>query len=465
MRKNGRKWKRGQGGKLPRQLKGVHLNSAGVDVAAEEHYVAVPEGRDPEGRDVRRFGAFTADLRAMAAWLRECGVDRVVMESTGVYWIPLYELLTQEGFEVKLVDARKAKNAPGRKSDVKDCQWLQTLDTFGLLEGAFRPEERICVLRSYVRQREMLVERAAQHVQHMQKALTQMNLKLQHVISDITGRTGMLILRAILAGERDPLELARHRDPRCKNDAATIRKSLEGNYRSEHLFCLRQAVDLYDYFQAKIRECDAALQACLGDFEDRLPEGSEPGPGRRRSRNEPEFDVRALLHRMAGVDVTTIDGVNSLTALKVFGETGFDMTPWKTVKHFTSWLALCPGTHKSGGKTLKTKTRSSANRAAAAFRLAAHGLHNSHSAMGAFLRRMKARKGPEKAITATAHKLARMFYLMLTRGFEYVDRGQEYYEQQHRKRMIHNLNRRARALGYKVTPVNELTDAGGMEVT
>jgi transposase len=465
MKHHGRKKRRGQARRLPRQLKRVNLNTAGIDVGAEQHWVAVPEGRDPQGQDIRCFGAFTADLYEMAAWLRQCEVESVVMESTGVYWIPLYELLEEEGFSVKLVDAAKVKNVPGRKSDVVDCRWLQQLDTYGLLQGAFRPADEICVLRSYMRQRAMLVESAAQHIQHMQKALTQMNLKLQHVISDITGKTGMQILRAIVQGERDAAKLARYRDRRCKNDQATIRKSLQGHYRTEHVFALQQALALYDFYQQKIRECDERIEAHLGSFEDLRSEGSELGPGRKRSGNEPSFEVRSYLHRMTGVDLTAIDGINALTGLKVISETGLDMTRWKTVKHFTSWLALCPGTHISGGKVLQRKSRASANRAAAAFRLAAHGLHNSHSALGAFLRRKKAHLGPAKAITATAHKLARLFYFMLSYGTEYVDQGQDYYENQYRKRMIRNLNRRARHLGYKIIPINELTEATGKEVT
>src|SRR5438445_11480551 len=238
---------------LPKHLQHINLNAAGIDIGSEQHWVAVPEGRDEVS--VRQFGAFTNDLLAIADWLEQCGVTTVAMESTGVYWIPLFEVLAARGFEVKLVDARHVKNVSGRKSDVLDCQWLQQLHTYGLLSGAFRPPEQVCVLRSYLRQREMLIQTASMHIQHMQKALQQMNLLLPNVVSDITGVTGMKIIKAILAGERDPPVLARHRNERCQNTTATIAKSLVGNYREEHLFALRQAVDLYVTYQAKIADC------------------------------------------------------------------------------------------------------------------------------------------------------------------------------------------------------------------
>lgn len=433
---------------LPKALEQVHWHAAGIDVGATQHYVAVPEDRDAE--PVRCFEAFTADLHRLADWLKTCGIDTVVMESTGVYWIPLFELLEQRGFDVLLVDARHVKHVPGRKTDVLDCQWLQQLHTFGLLRGAFRPNDQVCVLRSYLRQRAMLVRCAAQHIQHMQKALTQMNLKLQHVVKDITGKTGMTIIRSILAGQRDPHQLATHRDHRCKHDEATIAKALVGNYREEHLFELRQAVELFDVYQAKLTDCDVRIEAYLGTFEDRSG-GHALGTRKRhqtRGRREPAFDLRGHLYRITGVDLTRIDGLDANTGAKVISEIGVDITAWPTVKHFCSWLGLCPGSKVTGGKNLSGKSKRSANRAAAALRLAAQSLSNSTSAMGAFYRRLKARLGPPKAITATAHKLARTIYAMLTEGREYVDLGQDIYEQQYQQRVFKNLQRRARNLGY-----------------
>jgi transposase len=441
---------------LPPELRRVNLNAAGIDVGAQSHWVAVPEGRDPERRDVREFGSFTADLHALAQWLKRCGVQTVAMESTGVYWIPLFELLCVEGFDVKLVDPRQLRNVPGRKTDVLDCQWLQQLHTFGLLSAAFRPENEICVLRSYLRQRTMLVTYASHHIQHMQKALEQMNLKLTEVVSDVTGVTGQAIIRAILAGERDPAKLASLRDRRCQNDEATIARALEGTWRAEHLFELGQAVELWDFYREKIAACDREIEACLGKFEDRSGgQPLTPEPRRRKAgNNAPAFDARTHLHRMTGVDLTRIDGIDAPTALKVLSETGRDMNRWPTEKHFASWLALSPGSKISGGKLLSSRTKASANRAATAFRLAARSLHHSQSALGAYFRRMKARLGSPQAITATAHKLARLFYRVLKFGHDYVDKGQQHYESRYQARVLANLTRRAQQLGYRLLPAN-----------
>lgn len=438
---------------LPPQLKQVHLNAAGIDVGSQSHFVAVPPDRDPQ--PVRCFEAFTADLLALAEWLTRCGIETVVMESTGVYWIPLFEILESRGFEVLLVDPRRLKSVPGRKSDVVDCQWLQQLHTFGLLAGAFRPAEDIIVLRSFLRQRAMLVEYAAQHIQHMQKALHQMNVKLDKVISDITGATGMAILEAILRGERDPVKLARHRDPRCHNSEETIARALLGNWRKEHLFALQQAVTLFRTYHAQIAECDRQIEAHLASMPDNSDGGQlTPRASRsRRHRSEPTFDARQSVHRITGVDLTRIDGIDGHTALKLISEIGTDMSRWKTVKHFTSWLGLCPGTKRSGGKDRSTRTKTCANRAAAALRLAANGLHRSQTALGAFLRRMKARLGAPKAITATAHKLARIVYFALKHGLAYVDKGADWYEQQFRSRILKSLQTRAKQLGYTLVPV------------
>jgi transposase len=439
------------------QLEQLNLNAAGIDVGAASHWVAVPGDRDEQ--PVQCFGAFTADLYALAEWLRQCQIDTVVMESTGVYWIALFEVLEEHGFDVKLVDSHAIRQVPGRKTDVQDSQWLQELHTYGLLRGAFRPEDEVCVLRSYLRQRSMLVAMASRAVQHMQKALEQMNLKLTEVVSDITGKTGMTIIRAILEGERDPQQLAIHRDKRCKHDQATIAKALEGHWRTEHLFALQQAVDQYDFIEQQLRACDAQIEGCLQAFVPHVEvESPQPTPARkwRSSRsNPPGFDVKAYLEVMTGVDLTQIDGIDSLTALKVISEIGLDMTRWPTGKHFASWLGLCPGNKLSGGKRYRMRSKPSANRAATAFRLAAQGLANSHSALGAYYRRMRARLGAPKAITATAHKLARLVYSMLRYGTAYVDAGQQAYEQKYRDRVLTNLQRKAKVFGYQLIRVEE----------
>jgi transposase len=437
---------------LPAELQHINVNAAGIDIGSERHMVAVPEGRDEVS--VREFGTFTADLEALAAWLKKCGVTTVAMESTGVYWIPLFELLERRGFEVKLVDARHVKNVSGRKSDVLDCQWIQKLHTYGLLAGAFRPPDEVCVLRSYLRQREMLRQAASQHIQHMQKALQQMNLLLHNVVSDITGMTGMKIIKAILAGERDARVLARNRDERCKHSSATIAKSLVGNYRDEHLFALRQAVDLYETYQAKIADCD---QAIIKQLENQ-PDVSDDGPPspdkhtRARDRVRDGVDVRDLLFKKSGVDLFAVPGLAADTLLTLASEIGFDMTPWKTEKHFSSWLGLCPGTRRSGGKVLDAKTKRNPNRAAQAFRMAASSLNRSQTALGAFHRRIKARTGGQQAVTATAHKIARIYYAMLTKGTSYVELGQRAYEQRYKERRIDHLNRQAKSLGFKLVP-------------
>ena len=446
---------RGKSDAEPAGLSQLNLNAAGIDVGASSHFVAVPADRTEQ--PVQEFEAFTADLYRLAEWLAECGVETVVMESTGVYWIPLFGVLEERGFQVMLVDPRRIKNVPGRKTDVLDCQWLQQLHTYGLLSGAFRPEDEIRRLRSYLRQRAMLVEHAAQHVQHMQKALTQMNVKLQHVIRDITGKTGMDIIEAIVKGERNPRRLARLRDPRTKSDERTIAKSLQGHWRQEHLFELTQALELYRTYQAKIAECDREIEAQLEQFEDRS-DGEPPAPNgkRRNQKNAPRFDVQSHLYRMTGVDLTRIDGVDSYTALKVISEVGTDMTKWPSAKHFASWLGLSPNNRITGGRVISSKTKASANRAAAALRLAANALHRSDSALGAFLRRKKAHLGAPKAITATAHKLARIIYSMLRYGQQYVDAGAEYYEHQYHQRALHTARRRAAQLGYQLVPITDV---------
>jgi transposase len=436
--------------RLSKHLEQINLYAAGIDVGSEMHYVAVPEGLDEN--PVRAFSCFTGDLEHLADWLVKIGVQTVVMESTGVYWIPVFEILEERGLRVRLVDARRVKHVAGRKTDVLDCQWLQQLHTYGLLEGAFRPPEQVCALRAYLRQRDTLVRQMATHVQHMQKALRQMNLLLDNVISDITGATGMKIIRAIVDGEREPLRLAKYRDPRCKSSEACIVKSLQGHYRDEHLFALRQAIELYDIFQEKIRACDGAIERHLETFAPKADPADLPQANRRKKKqgNAARFDVRAYLYRMSGVDMTRIEGIDESIALKVISEIGIDMSRWKTEKHFASWLGLSPGSKISGGKVLSSRTKRTANRAAAALRMAAFAVSNSKSAVGAYYRRLRARLGAPKAITATAHKLARILYNMLKHTTDYVDQGQDSYERQYRERALKNIRRRAAEFGYSL---------------
>jgi len=437
------------GKELPPHLEHINLNAAGIDIGSESHYVAVPEGRDPE-KSVREFSSFTCDMTAISTWLQACEVDTVVMESTGVYWIPLYDHLEKVGFDVKLVDARHVKNVSGRKTDVQDCQWLQQLHTYGLLSGAFRPPEQICALRSMIRQRDTLVRYAASHILHMQKALTLMNIKIHNVLSDITGKTGLAIIRLIIAGERDPKKLAALRDGRCKHTMSTIEKSLEGNYRAEHVFSLKQSLELFDVYQAKIKDCDREIESTLKAFEPTKRDGSSLLNGKRKAvgKHGPSFDVRRILIEKSGVDLTQIPGISDMTALSVMSEIGFSVAPWKTAKHFASWMGLCPGNKISGNKILKTKTKVCANKVAAALRLAVTNLWRSQTAMGAYYRRMIYKLGKPGAVTATAHKLARLIYAMLDQGTAYVEAGVESYENAYKQRVLKTLRKRAHALGF-----------------
>jgi len=436
------------------RLRTVNCNAAGIDIGATVHFVAVPKGRDEVS--VRNFGTYTADLEGIADWLTQCGVTTVAMESTGVYWIPLYELLEHRGFEVILSEPSQIKKVPGRKSDVLDCQWIQRLHSFGLLRGSFRPDDAIVVLRAYLRQRETLVSYAASHVQHMQKALEQMNVKLTEVISDITGMTGMSIIEAILAGQRDPETLAKLRHERCKNDEATIALALQGNWREEHLFALRQSLQLYCIYHEKMLELDAQIESYLQTFGNRSKDQviHRPLKKPRRRRDEPAFDSHGLLFRMTGVDLTTVDGISSHSALQLISEIGTDMNCWETEKQFCSWLSLCPGVNKTGGRkrSRSGRTRPSANRAARVLRLCAQSLLRADCALGAFGRRMRARLGAPKAVTAVAHKLAKIVYGMLKYGKPYTDQGAHYYQERYRQELVNHLRRRARQLGYSLAP-------------
>lgn len=438
---------------IPKHLEQINLWAAGIDIGATSHFIAVPEGCSE--MSVREFKTFTSDLYALADWLKECGIQTIAMESTGVYWIPVYEILEEKGFEVTLVDARKVKNVSGRKSDVLDCQWVQQLHTYGLLTGAFRPADEVCELRAYIRQRSMLVKSASRYIQQMQKALTQMNLQLHHVISDVTGDTGMKIIRSIVKGERNPAILAEHRDPRCKSSINDIQSALTGNYRAEHLFALKQSLELYDYFQEKIEACDHEIEKKMAEFTTHSGVTDVPieqlNPNKKKiNKGSPGFNLGAELHRLTGVDLLAIPGVNNVTAMQLIGEIGLDMARWRDDKQFASWLGLCPGNNVSGGKRLSGKTKPSNNRAAATLRLAASTLYRSPTALGAYLRRLKSRKGPMKAITATAHKLAKIIYNMLRYGVAYMEAGQAYYEEQYRERKIRHMKKMAAELGYNL---------------
>ena len=415
---------------------------------------------DNANEPIRAFGTFTHDLHDLAEWFSNCGVTSVAMESTGVYWIPVYEILEQHGFDVILVNARYAKNVPGRKTDVSDAAWLRQLHSYGLLRGSFRPDVEIATLRAYLRQRERLVEYAAAHIQHIQKALMEMNLQLHHVVSDITGATGMRIIRAIVAGERDPCVLAAYRDVRCHSSTETIQAALTGNDRAEHIFALTQSLELYDFYQAKMLECDRKLEAVLANLaanEDHDPSVLPRARTKTKQVNTPSFDVRAALYGVLGVDLTQIHGLGPSLALKLIGECGTDLKAWPSAKHFTSWLCLAPGNKISGDKILSSRTRRSSSRAAALLRLAATTIGRSDTALGAFYRRLAARAGKAKAVTATARKIAVLFYNTLRHGMTYTDPGAAQYEERYRSRVLGNLQRRAKAFGFVLT---EAADQG-----
>ncbi len=405
--------------------------------------------------NVRTFGVSSSDLLQIAAWLRQCGITTVAIESTGIYWIPLFELLEAQGFEVCLIEPGQASRCGARpKTDVLDVQWLQRLHSHGLLRGSFRPPDEVIALRAYLRQRQMLISYASTHIQHMQKALEQMNVKLTEVVSEITGVTGMLIITAILDGQRDPAVLAAFRQPGCKHDQAAIARALEGTWREEHLFELKQAYDLYRTYQSKVTECDQQIEQALARLPDRSA-GAKPQPKqstRGRKPNNLRFDGSELVFRALGVDLTAIEGIEVPTALMILGEIGVDVSKFPTEKHFTSWLGLCPN-HQRSNHTLKSRrVRKGKNRLAIALRLAARSLHRSQSALGAFFRRMNSRLGYQGAITATAHKLARYIYAMLKHGQAYVSQGLEEYEAAMRVRIERTLRKKARALGYDLVP-------------
>lgn len=422
-------------------------NAAGLDVGSREHYVAVPVDRDT--RSVRSFGCTTAELKEMAAWLKACRVDTVAIEATGVYWVPIYEVLEDAGIEAFLFDGRQTRHVSGRKTDVLDCQWSQKLHSHGLLTRAFRPDKQIATLRSYWRQRGGIVESCARQIQLMQKALEQMNVQLHKAVRDITGVSGMRILRAIVAGERDVHALAALCHGRIKATTEEVARALEGTYRQEHMFALAQALEAYDFFQRQLAECSQALQRELAKMHSG-PDTTPQTPPSKRRKNQPNFDLRNELARIAGVDVCLIEGIDAMTAQTLISECGTDMSPFPTEKNFTSWLGVCPNNRKTGGRIHSRRSRRVKNRAATALRMAAQTLYKSDSALGSFYRRMKARVGAGKATTATAHKLARLYYRLMKHGEAYVAQSQAEYEALQRQRTLSSLQRRARHLGLQL---------------
>jgi transposase len=434
-------------------LEVVHPDAAGIDIGNESHYVAVPPGRD--SLQVRRYGCTTDELKAMANWLKLCGIRTVAMQSTGVYWIAVYDILEAAGLEVYLVNAQQTKNLPGRKSDVQESQWLMKLHTYGLLRNSFRPTQEIRTMRTYWRQRNDLVRAAASHIQRMQKALTQMNIQLANVLSDISGATGQAIIKAILAGERDPHKLAALRDYRVKANAEQIARYLQGNWQADLLFVLKQEQEAYEFCQQQMAACDQQLEQYLQQREDQSQGASLPAE-RRKARlkkkkgNAPQFELRAELFRMTGTDLTQIDGIDVMTATTVLSEAGSHMSKWETEDHFVSWLRLCPDNRISGERIIGKRRLPTNNRTTIALKMAATSLRTSDTYLGAQFRRLRTKLGSPIAIKAMAAKLARLVYRMLRYGMRYVDRGVEFYEAQHRRLLIKHLKSNAAKLGFRV---------------
>jgi transposase len=434
-------------------LEVVHPDAAGIDIGNEVHYVAVPANRSSE--PVRRFGCTTAELRAMADWLKQCRIRTVAMQSTGVYWIAVFDILEAAQLEVYLVNARETKNLPGRKSDVQESQWLMKLHTYGLLRNSFRPPQEIRTLRTYWRQRNDLVRAAGRHIQRMQKALTQMNIQLANVLSDISGMSGQAIIKAILAGERDPGELAALCDGRVKASPEEVAASLEGNWQDDLLFVLQQEQEGYEFCQKQMAECDRHLQEYLQHRPDRsqgatLPEEKRKARLKKKKGNSPRFELRAELFRMVGTDLTLIDSIDVMTAMTILSEAGWDMSKWKTENHFVSWLRLCPDNRISGDKIIGKGRLPTNNRVNLALKVAASTLRTSQTYLGAQFRRLRTKLGAPVAIKAMAAKLARLVYRMLRYGMSYIDKGMEFYEAQHRKLQINHLKRKASELGFQI---------------
>jgi transposase len=437
-------------------------NAAGMDIGAREIFVAVPSDRDEN--PVQSCATFTEDLEKMAAWLVRCGIPTAARESTGVYWIPLYGILQAHGVKPCLVDARHRKNVPGRRTDWHECQWLQYLHAVGLLRAAFRPEAEVCRVRTLMRHRHELVLMANQHIQHMHKALTQMNLQIHHVISDITGLTGVAIIDAILKGERDASVLAGLRDRRIKATVETIRKSLVGTWEAEHLFTLKQSRNSFQHYQDQIADCDKEIENRLAQFTARVDPHQRPLPadrkqGQRRSKSKTQnpltgFDLRTEAYRLYGVDLTQVPGL-AKNVLTLFTEVGRDMSRWPSAGHFVSWLGLCPDNDISGGRVLWRGLRDTKHRAGDMFRLAAMGLHHDQTSMGDYLRRMKSKLGPPGAHTATAHKIAIIFYTLVKKQVEYDPTIWAERDAQREKRFEAKLRRQAQQRGYKLVPIEQ----------
>lgn len=430
----------------------INENAAGVDAGAEYHYVSVPEERSTPS--VRKFRTHTDGLNALADWLTECGVTSVAVEATGVYCVSLLEVLDSRKIEVVLAKPASLKSVNDRrKTDMLDCQWVQLLHTFGLLRGAHRPTAEVAAYRAYNRHRDMLIGTASKAIEQMKKALTQMNIRLDQAVTDATGKTGMAIIRAILKGERDPVVLAKLRDERCAKSESAIAQELTGTYSDHHLFTLRHAVETWDHLQRLISECDDALARHAESFKKKTARATLPVPRRREHirKNVLTFDARSVFYEILGEDLTQIDGIGAATVSAFIAEVGADVSAFPTEKHFCSWLRACPGANSSGGKQRSGKNRKTTNRLWTALRIAAQSLANSRSALGAFYRRKRAHLGPEKAINATAHKLARMIYFTLKYQRPYVDPGPDYYLERHRSRVLKSLEKRAAQLGYKVT--------------
>ena len=437
-------------------LEVVHPDAGGIDIGNESHYVAVPPSRDSQ--PVQRFGCTTAELKAMADWLKQCGVQTVAMQSTGVYWIAVYDILEAAGLEVYLVNARETKNLPGRKSDVQESQWLMKLHTYGLLRNSFRPSQEIRTMRTYWRQRNDLVQSAGRHIQRMQKAMTQMNLQLANVLSDVSGVTGQAIIKAILTGERHPHKLAAFRDCRVKASEEEIARSLEGNWQEDLLFVLQQEQAGYEFCQKQMAECDRQIEQYLQQREDRsrgaiLPEEKRKERLKKKKGNKPQFDLRAELFRISGTDLTRIDGIDVMTAMTILSEAGWDMSKWKTEHHFVSWLRLCPDNKVSGDKVIGKGRLPTNNRVTIALKMAASTLWASNTYLGAQFRRLKTKLGAAVATKAMAAKLARLVYRMLRYGMPYVDRGAEFYQAQHRQLQIKYLKWKATSLGFQIIQV------------
>ncbi len=439
-----------------KRVKMLHIiksNAAGIDIGASEIYIAVPADRD--NKPIRHFDTFTSDLHAAAKWLKACGIDSIAMESTGVYWIPVFQILESYGFDVVLVNARHVKNVPGRKTDVQDCQWLQYLHSVGLLRGSYRPPQEVCAVRSLLRHRDGLIRTASSHILHMQKALTQMNLQIHNVISDITGVTGLAIIDAILSGERSPQKLAALKNGRIKASKDTIAKSLEGDYLPEHVFTLKQSLQVYRHYQQMVAECDREIENHLNTFDSRIDVDKKPPPpatstSRRGKGNEPNFDLRTQMYRIIGTDLTQIEGISAVTAHIFFSEVGYDVSKFPKADNFASWLNLCPNNKITGGKVLSSQTLPGKNRLAKALQLSAMSLWRSQSYLGNYYRRKRAKNGAPSAITDTAHKLARIMYHLVKTGEQFDESVFNTQEEFHQKRTLKNLAKRARRMGFQL---------------